>query len=426
MPEDKKLPLGRLGRLSRMARVGMRSGATFLFSRDGSSAADQAAQILGSMRGLAAKIGQMASYVDGLVPEAHRDAYEKALSGLRAAAPTSSPVEIRERVERELGGKVGSLFSYWDEQPLASASIGQVHRARLLDGREVAVKVQHPGIERAIEVDLQNAGVIEALAGAIGPRNMNSKAVYDEIATRFREELDYTLEARRQTQFCELFRGDPFIRVPRVIAERSTRAVLTTELVSGMPLEDAAEQPEPMRRHYCETLWRFVYKGNLVGGMFNADPHPGNYMFGADGVIAFLDFGCVQPIEGERLILARALHRAARERDERTFEKGIAEMFETRGGTYETSIVAYVRQCFEPLFASPFHVTRPYVTKLVRDLADVKTHVLASDGSFSPLPHGMLFMSRQQFGFYSVLARLETTVNYADVERRFLSEVGMG
>jgi predicted unusual protein kinase regulating ubiquinone biosynthesis (AarF/ABC1/UbiB family) len=425
MPEDKKLPVGRISRLSRMARVGMRTGASFLLSRDSTGAADQAAQILGSMRGLAAKIGQMASYIDGLVPEAHRPAYEKALAALRAAAPTSSSVEIRARVERELGAPIKDLFAEWDEEPMASASIGQVHRARLADGREVVVKVQHPGIERAIEADLQNAGILEALLGTIGPRNMNSKAVYEEIAARFREELDYVLEAQRQTQFRELFLGDPSIRVPAVIAERSTRCVITSELVSGMTLEQAAEQPESLRRQYAETLWRFVYKGNLVGGMFNADPHPGNYMFRADGTIAFLDFGNVQPLEGTRLILARSMHRAARARDERTFAAGTAEMFETRGGTYEHSIVEYVRQCFEPLFASPFHVTRPWVTKLVRDLADVKSHVLAKDGSFAPLPHGMLFMSRQQVGFYSVLARMDTTVNYAEIERGFLAEAGL-
>src|SRR4051812_36491253 len=98
MSQEKKLPVGRLGRLSQMARVGMRTGASMLWSRDGSGAAEQAAEILGSMRGLAAKIGQMASYVDGLVPEAHRATYEQALKGLRAAAPTSSPAAIRERV----------------------------------------------------------------------------------------------------------------------------------------------------------------------------------------------------------------------------------------------------------------------------------------------------------------------------------------
>jgi predicted unusual protein kinase regulating ubiquinone biosynthesis (AarF/ABC1/UbiB family) len=425
MSQFKKLPIGRLGRLARMAQVGVRSGASMLLSRDGSGAADQAAEILGTMRGLAAKIGQMASYVDGLVPEQHRESYERALIGLRAAAPTSSPQAIRALIERELGAPIDRLFQEWSDAPIASASIGQVHRARLPDGREVAVKVQHPGIERAIETDLKNASLLEGLVGTLTPGSVNSKEVFDEIAQRFREELDYRLEAQRQARFAELHAGDPRIRIPQVIAERSSQRVLTSEFVRGASLEQAAEQPEALRRVYCEVLWRFVYKGNLIGGVFNADPHPGNYLFGEGGAITFLDFGCVQPIAEPRLRLARRLHRAARLRDERAFRDGVIELLETRGGEYETTVVRYIRNCFEPLFASPFRVTRDYVTQVVRGVTDLKKHVFSGDRSFAPLPGGMVFMSRLQFGFFSVLARLDAVADYSAVEERFLSEAGL-
>ncbi len=427
MSVHKKLPVGRLGRLAKLARVGARTGASLLLSRDGSGAADQAAEILGSLRGLAAKVGQMASYVDGVVPEEHREAYETALRGLRAAAPTSSPEAIASVVERELGAKVEQLFAAWESQPMASASIGQVHRARLHDGREVAVKVQHPGIERAIDSDLRNAGVLEAMIGALGPRALNSKQMYDEVAARFREELDYQLEAERQRLFGELHRGDPQIRIPQVITEHSSRRVLTTELVHGRSLEQAVLADEALRRSYCEVLWRFVYKGNLVGGMFNADPHPGNYLFGEDGTIAFLDFGCVQPIAEPRLGHARAMHRAARRRDEQAFQTSTIALTQTRGGAYEATVLRYVRRCFEPLFGAPFRVTRPYVTELVQGVKELKAHVLpGSDGSLQPMPAGMVFMNRLQFGFFSVLARLDVEADYAAVEEHFLREAGLG
>jgi predicted unusual protein kinase regulating ubiquinone biosynthesis (AarF/ABC1/UbiB family) len=425
MSESKKLPLGRLGRLARMAQVGVRSGASMLLSRDGSAAADQAAEILGTMRGLAAKIGQMASYVDGLVPEQHRDAYEQALKGLRAAAPTSPPSQVRALIERELGAPVEQLFAEWDDTPIASASIGQVHHARLEDGREVAVKVQHPGIERAIETDLKNASVLEGLVSTLGPRSVNSKEVFDEIAQRFREELDYRLEAQRQQRFVELHSADPHIRIPQVIFERSSLRVITTEFVRGASLEQVAQAPPELRRHYCEVLWRFVYRGNLVGGLFNADPHPGNYLFGEDGTIAFLDYGCVQPISDARLRIARTLHRAARLRDERAFRDGVIELLETRGGEYEATVVRYIRSCFEPLFASPFHMTRQYVTQVVQGVTELKSHILGGDRSFAPLPGGMVFMSRLQFGFFSVLARLDAVVDYARVEEEFLRQAGL-
>ncbi|MFI5307257.1 MAG: ABC1 kinase family protein, partial [Polyangiales bacterium] len=237
MSLHKKLPVGRLGRLAKIAQVGARTGASLLFARDGSAAAEQAAEVLGSLRGLAAKVGQMASYVDGVVPTQHREAYETALKTLRAAAPASSPQAIRTRVEQELAGPLDRLFAEWDTEPFASASIGQVHRARMHDGREVAVKVQHPGIERAVENDLKNASVLESMVSMLGPRALNSKQMYDEISARFREELDYVLEAERQRWFARLHEGDSHIRVPQVIAERSSQRVLTSELVHGESLE---------------------------------------------------------------------------------------------------------------------------------------------------------------------------------------------
>jgi predicted unusual protein kinase regulating ubiquinone biosynthesis (AarF/ABC1/UbiB family) len=365
----------------------------------------------------------MASYVDGLVPEAQRDAYERALRGLRTAAPASSTAEIIAVVERELAGELSSLFAEFSRDPMASASIGQVHHARLHDGREVAVKVQHPGIERAIEVDLKNGSIVESMVSMLGSRALNSKQIYDEIATRFREELDYRLEAERQRTFATIHAGDPLIKVPDVIAERSTQRVLTTELVRGKTLEEAAQGPLELRTQQCETLWRFVYKANLVGGLFNADPHPGNYLFREDGSIAFLDFGCVQPIAAPRLEQARELHIAARDHDLSAFQRGVRQLLETRPGSYEDAAQAYVRRCFAPLFESPFRITRAYAAEIVQGVYALKRHILGSD--YAPLPLGMIFMTRLQLGFYSVLARLDAPADYAAVEARFFAEAGL-
>jgi predicted unusual protein kinase regulating ubiquinone biosynthesis (AarF/ABC1/UbiB family) len=380
--------------------------------------------VLGGLRGLAAKVGQMASYVDGMVPDEHRDAYETALGALRAAAPHSDPATVRRAVETELGAPLSSLFAEWDDTPFASASIGQVHRARLEDGREVAVKVQHPGIDKAVENDLLNASVLEGLVGKLGPRGMNSKAVFDEIATRFREELDYELEADRQDAFRWMNEGDPHIRVPAIVRHRSSRRVLTSELARGGSLEDLASLPDDRRRHYAEVLWRFIFRGNLVHGRFNADPHPGNYLFADDGTVTFLDFGCVQPISERDLALARNLHAAACAKDEPGFRANVKILLGTRPGVYEDAVVAYSRACFEPLFGSPFHMSREYVSSVVRGVSDLKEHVWTKDGSFTPLPPGMALMNRLQFGFYSVLARLDVEVDYAAIERELLREAG--
>jgi predicted unusual protein kinase regulating ubiquinone biosynthesis (AarF/ABC1/UbiB family) len=412
-----------MGRFVRLAGLGARTGASLLLSKGAESAAEHAADVLGTLRGVAAKLGQMASYVDGVVPEAQREAYEAALRKLREQAPTSSSSEIRAVVEEELGAPIAKLFLDWEDEPVASASIGQVHRARLFDGRVVAVKVQHSGIARAVESDLENVGMLESVLGTMVPKGVNAHGVLEEVKARFREELDYRLEAQRQTQFAEIFLDDPQIRVPAVIADRSSLRVLTSEFVEGGRLDDAAGAPEAERRAYAEALWRFVFKGNLVGGMFNADPHPGNYVFQPDGRIAFLDFGCVQPITEKRMVPARALHRAAVERNDAEFAEQVRRIMETRGGLYEDLAIAYSRRCFEPLFASPYRVSRDYVRALVVEIGEMKRVLFKKGGNFVPLPQGMLFMNRLQFGFYSVLARLDVEVDYAAVERAFMAGV---
>ena len=125
------------------------------------------------------------------------------------------------------------LFAEWNDTPIASASIGQVHRAILLDEREVAVKVQHPGVAEAVESDLRNAGLVESTLAMMGTRRLDSKRVLEEVRARFREELDYSLEGERQIAFARLHVGDPHIHIPSVIGERTSKRVLTTAFVRG-------------------------------------------------------------------------------------------------------------------------------------------------------------------------------------------------
>jgi predicted unusual protein kinase regulating ubiquinone biosynthesis (AarF/ABC1/UbiB family) len=246
-----------------------------------------------------------------------------------------------------------------------------------------------------------------------------------EIATRFREELDYRLEADRQEQFARIHERDGTIRIPQVIRSHSARRVLTTEFVSGESLEWASTQNPVLRRQYAEVLWRFVFRGNLVGGLFNADPHPGNYLFQPDGSIAFLDFGCVQPIGPERLAQARLLHAAARSGDEAGFRRYCVAILKTRGGSYEEAAVAHSRASFEPLFASPFRLTREFVTGMMQSMLGLKEQLFAKDGSFVSPPDGILFMNRLQFGFYSVLARLDVSADYRAVEDALCRDAGI-
>ena len=425
MSRERKIPTGRIVRLARLAASGAKTGTGLLLTRGRADAlAEDAAEVLGTLRGLAAKVGQMASYIDGMVPEEVRPAFEKGMAALRAAAPTSSPEAIREVVEEELGDSVSSLFAEWEREPFASASIGQVHRARLHDGRDVAVKVQHPGIERAVKSDLDNASSVESMVRVLGAGKLGSKQALAEIRERFLQELDYRHEAEQQRWFRAFHADDARIVVPAVIDERSARRVMTSELVSGASLEEAAGSGPDARRAYAETLWRFVFRGNMVGGRFNADPHPGNYLFQGDGRIAFLDFGCVQPIADAHRAAAIEAHRAAIDGDEPGFREAIKKLLGTRGGTYEEIALGYTRKLFAPLFESPYRITRELVAEIVTEVQGMKKAVLGRNAKFVPMPPGMLFMNRLQFGFYSVLARLDVEVDYAAIERGFLPPVG--
>ncbi len=426
----KDLPSSRFGRAARMALLGARTGAGWVFDGDGKKSAKAAAGVLGQMRGLAAKAGQMASYVDGLVPSDKREAFEIALGALRAATPSSDPEAIRAVVEADLGASVDELFASWEAEPFASASIGQVHRAALHDGTEVAVKVQHPGIDRAVESDLKNAGVMANMNAFAFGAKLGIKEGMSEVAEVFRQELDYELEAERQEHFADFYARGTDIKVPAVIRERSSRRVLTTVMVHGQSFEEACEADEELRTAWAEVLWRFVIHSTIVGGLFNGDPHPGNFIFHPDGSITALDFGCVIEIPPERRTISRALHEAALTNDLPAFYTAARQMMEMPAleglpresePAYHRLVLQFCRRLFEPLFDSPYQVTHEWAASLVDDCVDLaKKAIRTKAGEVITMPEGMMFLNRLQFGFYSVLARLDVPVDYAGVERQIL------
>jgi predicted unusual protein kinase regulating ubiquinone biosynthesis (AarF/ABC1/UbiB family) len=295
-----------------------------------------------------------------------------------------------------------------------------VHRARLLDGREVAVKVQHPGIARAVESDLANASLLGSFVDVLGGKRFEAGAMLDVMRSRFREELDYDREAKNLLAFARHHEGDPHVIVPTLIAECSTARVLTTTFARGASFEEACAATEAEREAWARTMWRSVFKGILVGGLLNADPHPGNYVFHDGGRVTFLDYGCIQPIPRHRTLALRN-HRAALARDEADFALGAAAMVDARPGRLLDMAVRYTRRCFSPLFESPFRFTKPFAASLVdgmREMALVARKAPAAE--FFTMPPEMLFLNRLQFGFYSVLARLDVEVDYAAVEREFI------
>jgi predicted unusual protein kinase regulating ubiquinone biosynthesis (AarF/ABC1/UbiB family) len=270
--------------------------------------AERYAELLGRSKGALMKAGQMLSFISAApaVPAEFQLIYQTALTRLRNDAPPMAPELARGVLEHGLGRRTERAFAEFDWAPLAAASIGQVHAARLHDGRAVAVKIQYPGVAEAIKADLKNSELLATFLGLIFGLSAR-KASFDlrgaahEIGVRIAEELDYRIEATNQAEFAEIYREHPFIHVPEVIGELSGDRVLTQELVQGKPWSDALAAGQELRDSWAEAIYRFIYATNLRFCLFNADPHPGNYLFHDDGSVSFLDFGCVKRLRREQV-----------------------------------------------------------------------------------------------------------------------------
>ncbi|HEX8157385.1 MAG TPA: AarF/ABC1/UbiB kinase family protein [Solirubrobacteraceae bacterium] len=258
--------------------------------------AEQIVAALGTMKGAAMKLGQVMSFLDvGLVPEEYREEFQAKLAELRDAAPKVAFKDMRKVIEDEYGDRIEDVFATFDPVPIAAASIGQVYKARLDDGRDVAVKVQYPGVAQAVRADMQNLGLILRLMKRVAP-GLDPKAMGDEIRSRIDEELDYELEAQNQRTLARIFRGHPFIFVPEVITSLSHEKVIVTEFVSGRGFEELKQLPQRERDRLGEIVYRFYFGCMYRHHQFSGDPHPGNSLLLDDGRMAFLDFGLFKRI----------------------------------------------------------------------------------------------------------------------------------
>ena len=261
--------------------------------------AEQIVAVLGTMKGAAMKLGQVMSFLDvGLVPEEYRDEFQRKLAELRDSAPKVSFGEMRQVIESEYEDPIDEIFEEFDTEPIAAASIGQVYRARLPGGRDVAVKVQYPGVASAVRADLKNLGMIMRLLSRMAP-GLDVQAITREIRLRIDEELDYELEASNQRAMARIFRGHPFVYIPDVVASLSRERVMVTEFVSGTGFEELKRSSPELRNRIAEIVFRFYFGCMYRHHQFSGDPHPGNFMLLEDGRVAFLDFGLYKRIAPE-------------------------------------------------------------------------------------------------------------------------------
>jgi predicted unusual protein kinase regulating ubiquinone biosynthesis (AarF/ABC1/UbiB family) len=329
MGDDSKIPKGRVRRSAKLGSIVGVQGARYAGTKatnvarseeGGKDALEQRhletamkmVGALGQMKGAAMKLGQFASFIDTeFLPPEYAEIYQEQLAKLRTDAPSMPWEKVVKVLEEEYEGEpLSELFADFEEEAFAAASIGQVHRAELIDGRRVAVKIQYPGIAEALDADLRNMGTIVRLARALAP-GLDAKAIASEIRERMMEELDYEYEAQNQRSFARAYRDHPFIYVPEVITRLSRRRVLVTELVEGIGFEEIKRLPDDERSRFGEIVYRGSFGSIYHLQHFNADPHPGNYILMPDGRVAFLDFGMTKKLDREQIVLEQKVIDAA-------------------------------------------------------------------------------------------------------------------
>jgi predicted unusual protein kinase regulating ubiquinone biosynthesis (AarF/ABC1/UbiB family) len=383
--------------------------------------AQRVAETMGQMKGALMKLGQMLSFVSDDIPEEYR----AALASLQASAPPMDFALLRDVAERELGKPLERAFARFDEKPLASASIGQVHRAQLPSGEEVVVKIQYPGVAEAIEGDLANVDLLYQMMGMFYSA-LDAKSVANELRGRILEELDYKREAQNQKNFRELYLDHPFIRVPRIFEGHSTARVLTSEYVPGRRFSDVAKTDEASRSRYGEILYRFVFGSILRFGVFNGDPHPGNYLFDDDGRVVFLDFGCVKYFPQSMMANWIALVTAHLRGNKDEFGRKLVELGFLKEMTHEESetLYDYFGYFYEPFHDDrPFTFSREYNRKSFRMIFKPEDRFKGYEKKLN-MPADFVFVNRIQWGVYSILADLGATGNWhrIDAEYRLGSE----
>ncbi len=438
--EDSKIPKGRLRRSAKLGSVVGMQGARYAGTKatnvgrseeEGKERLEQRhietamkmVGALGQMKGAAMKLGQFASFIDTeFIPDEYREIYQEQLAKLRTDAPAMPWEKVEKVLEEEYDGEpLSEMFAEFEPEAFAAASIGQVHRAELLDGRAVAVKIQYPGIAEALDADLRNAGTIVRLARALAP-GLDAKEIAKELRERVMEELDYEYEAQNQRSFARAYRDHPFIYVPEVITRLSRRRVLVTELVEGIGFEQIKELPDEERSRFGEIVFRGSFGSIYHLQHFNADPHPGNYILMADGRVAFLDFGMTKKLDHEQIVLEQRAIDAAFHNDPERLRQAFHELgFVKNPSKLDAERLMEHTMAVSGWFLEDreIEITARRVMKIIESTNDPRSEYYDLMRRES-LPADELMGRRMEIGVVAVLGQLRAKRNWHRIMREWI------
>lgn len=416
------LPIGYAGRsaLGLGKRIGGKP-ADAVLSEIQQRTAEQLFRTLGELKGGAMKFGQMLSVLESAFPEELAGPYRDQLTKLQDAAPPMPTATVRQILADDLGADWKERLVWLDGGPTAAASIGQVHRGRWVDERDVAVKVQYPGAGDALRADLRAISRVARTAAPLVP-GLDLKPLVEELQARATDELDYELEAEAQRTFAAAFRDDPDIVVPDVVDVGATTLV-TEWLDSPASLASViADGSQEERDHYGELFVRFLFTGPVRTGMLHADPHPGNYRIlpgpdGEPGRLGVLDFGAVArlPEQGLPEAMGRLLRIAADEDEDRLVEGLRHEGFiKERISVDPGQLLDYLAPFVEPTRTERFRFSRAWMRTQFARINDPRSPAYTV-GMKLNLPPSYLLIHRTWLAGLGVLCQLECEAPFRQI-----------
>jgi len=406
------LPLGVAGRAT--VGLGKRLGgrpAELVAAEMQQRTAEQLFAVLGQLKGGAMKFGQAMSVFEAALPEEMAAPYRAALTKLQDAAPPMPTATVHSLLAAELGPDWPALLPDLPDRPAAAASIGQVHRGRWHDGREVAVKIQYPGAGPALISDLNQLARLARLFGTLTP-GLDVGPLIRELKARVGEELDYLLEAEFQREFAAAYADDPDVCVPAVVA--ATPRVLVTEWISGTPLSSVIASGSPAQRDEAGRLLAlFHFSAPMRTGLLHADPHPGNFRLLPDGRLGVLDFGAVAQLPDGLPEPIGRLSRVALAGDAAAVLEGLrTEGFVRPGIEIDAdAVLDYARPLLAPLQHDSFHFTRAWLRTEAARIADPRSEAYALGRQLN-LPPSYLLIHRVTLGSIGVLCQLDARASY--------------
>jgi predicted unusual protein kinase regulating ubiquinone biosynthesis (AarF/ABC1/UbiB family) len=410
------LPLGAAARAGvGMGRRLMGASAEEVDAAMRDAAAEQLFQVLGELKGGAMKFGQALSLFEAMLPEDLAGPFRERLRKLQDAAPPMPSSRAQAVLRSELGPDWRRRFADLDLRPAAAASIGQVHRATLTDGRPVAIKIQYPGADVALASDLRQ---IQRLAAAVSPLSggLDVVSLTREFAARINEEVDYTLEGASQQQVALALEGHPRFVVPKV--HEATRRVLVSDWVDGTKLTSLIERPEAERNRSALDYVTFLFAGPSLAGVLHGDPHPGNYLVMPDGRLGIVDFGLVSRLPNGLPEAMGRLIRHAVDGDIAPMVAGLAEEGFVEDSIDGQELLDYLSPFVEPASVEEFAFNREWArSQFSRVHGDMSSAGIATKLNVPP-EYALIY--RVWMGGIAVLSQLDVKANFAQVLRDYL------